>query len=46
MADEQPRNLGGRPSKLTPELQEQILTAIREGGCTYSAPYLALGSSS
>ena len=26
----------GRPSKLTPELQEQILTASREGGCTYA----------
>ena len=25
-----------RPSKLTPELQEQILTASREGGCTYA----------
>ena len=33
---EQPRNPRGRPSKLTPELQEQILTAIREGGCTYA----------
>ena len=43
MADEQPRNLGGRPSKLTPELQEQILTAIREGGCTYADACLRVG---
>ena len=36
MADEQPRKPRGRPSKLTPELKELILTAIREGGCTYA----------
>ena len=45
MADEQPRNLGERPSKLTPELQEQILTAIREGGCTYADACLKVGIS-
>ena len=33
---EQPRNPRDRPSRLTPELQEQIRTAIREGGCTYA----------
>ena len=26
----------GRPSKLTPELKEEILTAIGKGGCTYA----------
>ena len=31
-----PESAWPRPSKLTPELQEQILTAIREGGCTYA----------
>ena len=45
MADEQLRNLGGHPSKLTPELQEQILTAIREGGCTYADACLKVGIS-
>ena len=40
---EQPRNSRGRPSKLTPELQEQIRTAIREGGCTYADACLRVG---
>ena len=40
----QPRR-AGRPSKLTPELQEQILTAIREGGCTYADACLKAGIS-
>ena len=33
------------PSKLTPELQEQILTAIRKGGCTYADTCLQAGIS-
>ena len=33
------------PSKLTPELQEQILTAIRKGGCTYADACLKVGIS-
>ena len=33
------------PSKLTPELQEQILTAIRKGGCTYADACLQAGIS-
>ena len=32
--ENQPRR-AGRPSKLTPELKEEILTAIGKGGCTY-----------
>ena len=43
-ADRQ-RNKGGRPSKLTPELQEEILTSIREDGCTYADACLQAGIS-
>ena len=35
----------GRPSKLTPALQEQILTSIRDGGCTYADACLKAGIS-
>ena len=35
----------GRPSKLTPELQEEILTSIREDGCTYADACLQAGIS-
>ena len=42
--ENQPRR-AGRPSKLTPELKEEILTAIREGGCTYADACLRVGIS-
>ena len=42
--ENQPRR-AGRPSKLTPELKEEILTAIREGGCTYADACLKAGIS-
>ena len=32
----QPRRGRGRPTKLTPELQETIIRAIAEDGCTYA----------
>ena len=34
-----------RPSKLTPELKEEILTAIGKGGCTYADACLKAGIS-
>ena len=40
--ENQPRR-AGRPSKLTPELKEEILTAIRDGGCTYADACLKVG---
>ena len=35
----------GRPSKLTPELKEEILTTIGKGGCTYVDACLKAGIS-
>ena len=42
--ENQPRR-AGRPSKLTPELKEEILTAIGKGGCTYADACLKAGIS-
>ena len=42
--ENQPRR-AGRPSKLTPELKEEILTAIGKGGCTYADVCLKAGIS-
>ena len=41
--ENQPRRRRGRPSKFTPELREEILTAIRDGGCTYADACLRVG---
>ena len=43
--ENQPRRRRGRPSKFTPELREEILTAIRDGGCTYADACLRVGIS-
>ena len=42
--ENQPRRAGW-PSKLTPELKEEILTAIGKGGCTHADAYLKAGIS-
>ena len=42
--ENQPRR-AGRPSKLTPALKEEILTAIGKGGCTYVDACLEAGIS-
>ena len=42
--ENQPRR-AGRPSKLTPKLKEEILTAIGKGGCTYADACLKAGIS-
>ena len=42
--ENQPRR-AGRPSKLTPELKEEILTVIGKGGCTYADACLKAGIS-
>ncbi len=44
MAETQTRNRGGRPTKLTPEVQERIVSAIRAGNyAQVAARYAGIG---